>query len=315
MIKKTLPLALIALLLPFAVLNAQEAAPAAEAASAAELAPVADEAPAALEAPAPTFKWTLYDIDGHRTGVTIPMENNISQALGTVEGKKYIAPNLKFYKGGCLPEVVRIMTDVQATMAPVKEVIGYATNEMKRYRPQCELSNWFTDFLRAKTAELTGKQVDVAIYNFGGIRADMPQGPITVDDIMSMFPFRNTLCYVRLKGSDLRAIFDFLAATEMQAFSGAKVVVKDKKIVSIEIGGKPLDNRKEYGVATINFLLTGGDDLFIAKNALELIDSGVYVMDAVIPYVRRLSAESTPIEGRLDDRITIIGVREEADNE
>ena len=252
------------------------------------------------------LQWKHEKVDGHRTGVTAPSADNVKTAIGTVEKGVYTAPNGRRFKKGATPAVAQLMLDAQPAMASVKEVIGYSEKEMLRYRPQCELSNWFTDFLRRKTAELTERKVDVAIYNYGGIRADMPQGPITVDDIMSMFPFRNSLCYVALKGADLRAIFEYLAQTQMQAVSGVQLVIRDQKLESVKVGGEPLDDKKTYGVATINFLLTGGDGLFIAKNALELIDSGVYVKDAIIPYIQRLTRESTAIEGKLDDRVVIV---------
>ena len=258
--------------------------------------------------------WKVERIDGHRTGVTAPSADNVKTAIGTVEKGTYTAPNGRRFKKGATPAVAQLMLDAQPAMASVKEVIGYSEKEMLRYRPQCELSNWFTDFLRRKTAELTERKVDVAIYNYGGIRADMPQGPITVDDIMSMFPFRNTLCYVALKGADLRAIFEYLAQTQMQAVSGVQLVIRDQKLESVKVGGEPLDDKKTYGVATINFLLTGGDGLFIAKNALELIDSGVYVKDAIIPYIQRLTRESTAIEGKLDDRVVIVESEEKRRN-
>ncbi len=268
----------------------------------------AQEAPDTL-----VLHWKHEKIDGHRTGVTAPSADNVKDAIGTVEKGVYTAPNGRRFKKGATPAVAQLMLDAQPAMASVKEVIGYSEKEMLRYRPQCELSNWFTDFLRRKTAELTERRVDVAIYNYGGIRTDMPQGPITVDDIMSMFPFRNTLCYVALKGADLRAIFEYLAQTQMQAVSGVQLVVRDQKLESVKVGGEPLDDKKTYGVATINFLLTGGDGLFIAKNALELIDSGVYVKDALIPYIQRLTRESTAIEGKLDDRVVIIESEKEAE--
>ena len=262
---------------------------------------LAQEAPDTL-----VLQWKAVKVDGHRTGVTAPSADNVKDAIGTVEKGVYTAPNGRRFRKGATPVVAQLMLDAQPAMASVKEVIGFSEKEMLRYRPQCELSNWFTDFMRAKTAELTERKVDVAIYNFGGIRTDMPQGPITVDDIMSMFPFRNSLCYVALKGADLRVIFDFLARTEMQAVSGVQLVIKDHQLESVKVGGEPLDDKKTYGVATINFLLTGGDGLFIAKNALELIDSGVMVKDAVIPYIQRLTRESTPVKGELDDRVVIV---------
>jgi 2',3'-cyclic-nucleotide 2'-phosphodiesterase (5'-nucleotidase family) len=101
----------------------------------------------------------------------------------------------------------------------------------------------------------------------------------------------------------------------MQAVSGVQLVVRDHKLESAKVGGEPLDDKKTYGVATINFLLTGGDGLFIAKNALELIDSGVMVKDAVIPYIQRLTRESTAIEGHLDDRVVVYESEETKEGE
>ena len=275
--------------------------------AAAFLASGAAFAQGAPDSAAVAYSWKTFKIDSHRTGVWAPNGSNVKEALGTVEKGVYTAPNGKVFRKGSTPAVAAVLIAAQEPMGPVKEVIGYSTREMIKTRPQCELSDWFTDFFLKKTEELTGKHVDVAIYNFGGIRADMPQGDITVDDIYSMFPFNNSLCYVELKGVDLRNIFNFLAKDGMQAFSGAKVVLKDHTIQSITIGGNPLNDRKTYGVATINFLLTGGDGLFIAKNALDLIDSGVYLKDALVPYIKSLTAEGKPIEGVMDDRLTIIG--------
>ena len=262
---------------------------------------------------AQSIKWAKASMDGSRTGVTIPTDVNIKEAIGTVDGKgRYTAPNGKIFKAGsATASVASLILDAQKTMAPVKEAIGYATVEMKKYRPQCELSNWYADFLMRATEEMTGRHVDVAFYNFGGIRAGMPQGTITVDDILSMFPFKNALCHVTLKGSDLLAIYEWLAQTRMQVVGGVKLVVRDKKLESVMIGEEPLDPRKEYGVATTTFLLDGGDGFFIAKNALDLVVTDVYVKDAVIPYIKRMTAESRAIEYQLDDRVTIIETPEE----
>ena len=262
-------------------------------------------------APEEGVSWKQTSMDGARTGVTIPTADNIPEALGSVSGGVYTAPNGRVFKKGSTPRVASLMLDAQEIMAPVKETIGFSTNAMKRHRPECALSDWFCDFLMAKTAEITDKQVDLSIYNFGGIRTDMPQGLITVDDVMSMFPFRNTLCYVALKGADVRSIFQWLAANGMQAVGGVRVTVRDGKLESLLVGGEPLDDKKIYGVATVNFLLDGGDGLKIARNAQDLVISDVYVMDAVIPYVRSLYKEGKPVEYQADGRVTILNSEEQ----
>lgn len=254
------------------------------------------------------FKWRSHPVDGSLTGVTVPSTDNIPEALGKVDSKgRYTAPNGTVFKANsATAKAAALMLDAQAPMAEVKEVIGFCPAGMAKHRPQSELSNWFVDFLMARVAKETGRQVDVSFYNFGGIRTNMPQGKVTVDDIMSMFPFKNYLCYVSLKGSDLRAIYQWLARTGMQAIGGAKVVIKGNTLESVTIGGEPLDDKKVYGVATINFLLNGGDGFNIARNAQEVVMTDLMVKDAVIPYLRRLLAESQSIEYSIDDRVTFI---------
>ena len=92
----------------------------------------------------------------------------------------------------------------------------------------------------------TGKKIDIGISNRGGIRIDMPAGEILCDDIQSMFPFKNNLCYVALHGRDVRAILDQMAATSFQILGGVKVVAKNGKILSATVNGEPLDDDKVY---------------------------------------------------------------------
>jgi len=252
------------------------------------------------------FKWKTVKMDGSRTGTSIPDPDHVAKGLGTVEKNCYTAPNGRKYKGGSTPEVARLMIEAQSSLAHVKEVIGYSDEEMVRTKPQCELSNWFVDMLMKTTSATVERPVDIGIYNFGGIRADLPQGNVTVDDILSIFPFNNYPCYVALKGADVKYIFERMAEQGVQAVGGVQMVVKDRKLESLLVGGQPVDPKKTYGLVTIDFLLNGGDGLYLARNAQELIITEKKVSDVVIKYVRRLTAESRSIKGEIDDRITII---------
>lgn len=260
----------------------------------------------AASAQAIDFKWKTVKMDGSRTGTSMPNPDKVKSTIGVVEKNTYTAPNGKKYKGGSTVEVARLMIEAQPALAHVKEVIGYSEEEMVRTRPQCELSNWFIDVLMKTTEATVGKPVDIGIYNFGGIRADLPQGNITVDDILSIFPFNNYPSYVALKGSDVKLIFEQMAEHGVQVIGGVQMVVRDRKLESLLIGGQPLDPKKTYGLVTIDFLLNGGDGLNLARNAEELIITEKKVSDVVIPYIKRMTAESRTIKGAIDDRITII---------
>ena len=253
-----------------------------------------------------TFTWSRTRMDGTRTGVSCPGKDNIEEALGHVDGKVYHAPDGRIFSGGTVPDVARVLIGVQPSMASVKEVVGFSPREMVRTYPECELSNLFIDTIMAAVEKESGKKVDVGIGNFGGIRVDMPKGDILLDDIMSMFPFRNSVVYVALKGKEVRAILEQMAATRFQVLGGVRVTAKDGKIVSAEIGGEPLDDGKVYGVATITFLLDGGDDLHVAKNALEVIECQSEIYDVIMDYIKSETAAGRPVEYHTDGRVRIL---------
>jgi 2',3'-cyclic-nucleotide 2'-phosphodiesterase (5'-nucleotidase family) len=238
--------------------------------------------------------------------VTASTADNVEEAMGYVKGRTYYAPNGKKFRKGTVRKVASLMLGAQPAMADVKKVVGYSTRVMVRKKPECELYDWFIDELMRATADSTGKKIDIGISNRGGIRIDMPAGEILCDDIQSMFPFKNNLCYVALHGRDVRAILDQMAATSFQILGGVKVVAKNGKIVSATVNGEPLDDDKVYGVATINFLLDGGDGYSIGKNAIETIFCNGWLYDTMIAYVKSLTAAGKPVEFENQHWITII---------
>lgn len=253
------------------------------------------------------ISWGKEKIDGHRTGVVASNASNVEESMGTVSGRTYYAPNGKKFRKGTVRNVAKIMIDAQPAMAKVKEKIGYSTNDMVREYPECPIYDWFVDELMRATADSTGRKVDIGITNRGGVRVDMPKGDVLYDDIMSMFPFKNNLCYVSLKGKDVRVLLDQMAASTFQIIGGMKVVARNGKIVSATVNGEPLDDDKVYGVATINFLLDGGDGYKVANNALEVISCNGWIYDTMIKYVKDLTAAGKPVEFENQHWITILG--------
>ncbi len=253
------------------------------------------------------FEWRRTEMDGSRTGVEFASADNVPEKMGRVKGRKYYAPDGRVFKKGVTADVARTVMEVQPEMAAVKQVIACAPEAMVRTAPECALSDWFIDLLMGRCSELTGRKVDVGVANFGGIRVDMPKGDVLLDDIMSMFPFRNRLCYLELKGRDIRAVLEQMASEKWQVIGGIRCVAeKSGKLLSVEVGGEPLDDDRVYGVATIDFLLNGGDGYFLQKNALDKIVLDKYIIDVVLPYVKGLTAEGKPLEYKADGRVRIV---------
>ena len=257
------------------------------------------------------YSWKSVPVDGSRTGCISPSKDNIREALGYFKGGKYIAPDGSVYKrNSAVARTARVVLDAQPKMARVKDVIGHSKEAMVVSYPESALSNWFVDLLMAKVEKLAGKKVDIGIGNFGGIRIDMPQGDIILDDMLSMFPFKNQLVYVEHSGKQIRSILEEMAAGRFQVLGGVRVVAEDGKLISAEIGGEPLDDDRTYGMATISFLMTGGDGLTLADKALSVtVFEDVDIIDAVLEYVYAETAAGRDIGYKTDGRVVVKGER------
>lgn len=258
-----------------------------------------------LVACAPSYSWKAIPADSHRTGVTATTADNVTEALGTVEAGSYHAPNGTLFEGGCTPDVALLLIQAQPEMRELKQVIGYAPKAMPRTSPECELYDFAADAVLDAGTALFGEKMDVAILNKGGVRCDVPQGDILLDDIISMFPFNNCLCLIRVKGSRLREIFTQMAQTGPQIIGGARIAIENRQLVSAEVGGEPLEDDRIYNLVSIDFLLNGGDRYFLAKDAVELVQSELLLRDAILPAVKRFAEESKPFEYKTDGRVKV----------
>ena len=258
----------------------------------------------ALNAQDFSFEWTEVAMDGSRVGATVPTADDPEAALGHIKGTKYIAPNGKKFKGS-VAEVAALMLEAQPSMAYVKEIVGYSDHEMAKKHPQSELSNMIADCMIKKTEQVTGKKVDVSFINGGGIRSEIPAGTVVVDDLLSMLPFKNYLCYVSLKGSDLRYIFENFG-TKTLFIGGVSLTYKDGNLVNALVGGEPLDDNRLYGVTTVDFLLDGGDGVYVARNAKELIITDVLIYDSFLSFIKDFANEGKNISYHFDDRIILL---------
>ena len=252
------------------------------------------------------YSWKAVPMDGSRAGCSYSSPDDIDKTIGTIENGKYIAPNgATFKKNSAVGKVAALVIAAQPKMAAKKEIIGYSDHEIKRSRPESELSNLIVDLIMAEVQEVTGKQVHWGMVNFGGIRADLPSGNILMDDVESTLPFINYLVYVEHKGSQVRKIIEEMGSSKFQALGGVKIVVENNQIVSIEVAGEPLDDEKLYGMASISFLLNGGDGVRLAENAITVEILDAIVNEPVLKHIKNETAAGRMIGYKVDGRITI----------
>ena len=257
--------------------------------------------------PGPRMEWKRVPMDGSRTGVGPVNAENMETALGTFEDD-YVAPNGKHFTEGATPEVAMLLQEAQPRMARLKQVVGHSTHMLLNLRnePDLPLANMVADALRAKGSDYFGVPMDFAITNYGGIRVPMPEGAVTLDDIESMFPFKNYMCYAKVRGNNLLRLLEQLAKTPaFQAVSGCKLKVNAHELVEAEVGGQPIDPKKLYNVTTIDFLLSGGDQIAIGALAEDVVLTSVLIRDVMLEYVQKMEAAGKVLDGKKDGRVVM----------
>lgn len=171
--------------------------------------------------------------------------------------------------------------------AKMNEVIGQTPVELSvqdKYQRQCPLGSWATDRMREVTS------TDVAILNTGGIRAAIPQGPITIGTVYTAFPFDNQVITLDMKGDVLQQVLDhnihqLSEKGLMLQVSGMTWSVKDNKATAL-VAGKPLDPNKVYSIATIDYIAQGNDSQGPFTKATNYRSSGRFLRDTLLEYLK-----------------------------
>lgn len=203
-------------------------------------------------------------------------------------------------------KATEIISKYEPKVASLMEIIGYSVDEYESRRPESPLSNFAADIIREYAGQITGKTIDFARTNFGGIRSNLPKGAVRVYDIYSIFPFENTIVVLEIKGSNVKKILNKLAqGNRFEAMSGIEIVAKDRKLVKALIGGKPVQDNKLYRFATINFLIEGNSGEIFKKNAENIEYTDVVLRDAITNYIKQMTARDEKIDLKCDGRMVI----------
>ncbi len=185
-------------------------------------------------------------------------------------------------------------------------VVAQSAIYMEAGRPEAPLNNWTADVIKCEAEREFARPVDFAVMNVGGIRNPIARGDVTLGDIYSVFSFDNKLTLVRLKGSDVRKLFDVIALRGGEAVShGVCFAIVDNKAFNPTIGGKPLDDERIYTIATIDYLANGGDDMTPFAKAIERIDALTLMRDAIIRHVQQESRAGRLLSAKCEGRITM----------
>lgn len=199
-------------------------------------------------------------------------------------------------------------------IAPYRAIMEKEINTVLSYTPttisrkdgilESSLGNLMADMCYQQANPIfyarTGKTIDFALFNNGGLRSDIQQGNITVGHAFELMPFENTLLVVEMTGDKIIEIVQFLIA-ENKAHPVSKqfnLLIK-KNDYQLNINNLPFDKNKTYHVLTSDYLQGGGDNMNFFKNPIQITDLDYKVRNAIIDYFLKTKHIQTQLEGRI----------------
>ena len=178
-------------------------------------------------------------------------------------------------------------------------VVSSTEKLVRAYGEESNMGNLFADAIKA-----FDERIDIAVVNSGALRQDIDAGIITKGDLISAFPFPNTVVMTKLKGSQVSKIFNHAAGMTngiLQVSKNAKYsFYPGREANNIWLNGEPLLEDQEYWIAAPNFVTQGGDGYLEFNNSIEYIDTGVLIVDAAEEFLRRKPVYEPQYEGRVE---------------
>jgi 5'-nucleotidase/UDP-sugar diphosphatase len=161
---------------------------------------------------------------------------------------------------------------------------------------------------------ISNQDIDFVFHNGGNIRAELPKGPITREQILTILPFENYLYIASMKGSEIIELFNFIATIPQGSggfpqFSSDVHLVIDKTsgagtVRELTIGGEPVDPNKTYRFCTNDYILGGGDGYEVMKKAIEPFNASILLSYTVMEYI---NSQEEPLQPVIDGRLTVVG--------
>ena len=198
------------------------------------------------------------------------------------------------------PDMLREIKFWQKEVEKIASIPVFTSTKklVRAYGKESNMGNLFADAVAA-----TDERIDVAVINSGALRQDIDAGIVTKGDLISAFPFPNTLVMTKLKGTQVRKIFNHAAGmtngvlqiSENSSYS----FTPGEQVDEIWIKGELVADEEEYWVAAPNFVTQGGDGYWEFQNSMEYIDTGVVIVDAVEDFIKGVEMYNPKYEGRI----------------
>ncbi len=199
------------------------------------------------------------------------------------------------------PVVAAKLAASRARFPEVDEIVGHTEGPLTRkYNAESDLGNLMADVL------LEHGSSDLAFVHSGGIRADLPEGPVTRENLLDAFPFIDFVNVLEMTGAQILGVLEQGFSLERGVLQVAGVTVGydlsrpiGDRVRNVVVGSEPLRVDRVYLVTTLDFLASGADLYDGFTEAKVVVEDGPEFAELL---VKRFAAEdpvAVPMRGRL----------------
>ena len=197
--------------------------------------------------------------------------------------------------------------------------IGTAANTLTKGSPEGSLGNFCSDAVYDRSIKWLQKEdsmnivIDFALLNNGGLRVPLDSGEITIGNIYELMPFENQIVLVELSGKKIIELLAYIQnrTSRQGRKSGVPVstqfnlqldTINDR--VSCHINKQPFDSRRNYTIATSDYLATGGDQMTFFAEPIRVINTNIKIRDAFIDAIQEIDNNGRQVSKQMDGRVS-----------
>ena len=184
------------------------------------------------------------------------------------------------------------------------EVLGVAPTALVKSSGESPLANFVADLQRERASQAFAKPIPLGVMTNGGLRAELPAGPVTLGSVFELMPFENELVVLDAPGAVVQQLFDYAAHAKMAVSGATYTVTFDGQPKDIRIGGQPFDvnQNRIWPIAISDYLASGGDNMLFFK-ALVPQHTNILLRTAIADHLRALTRAGKPVEAKVEGRV------------
>ena len=173
----------------------------------------------------------------------------------------------------------------------------YTKDDYSKIRFNSSLGNLIADIIFKQADSVFyksfGNNIDFVLQNHGGIRSSLLEGEIKLTDAYKILPFENEIVVLEISKEVFDEMVLFLSNEKFPHPISGFSIMNDKALIDKE---KSLNDK--FFLATNDYLLSGGDNMFFLERNSKVFNLGYSLRDAFIDY----TINEEDLESKVDNR-------------